>query len=325
MKYKPFSIGNIEIDFPVVLAPLAGYSDAPFRSICRHLGAPYATSEMVLDRCVTAKTRKPRPILEKWPGESPVAAQIVGCNPDDMVAAAKAMLERGYDVIDMNFACPVHKALSRRRGGYMMSRPQEVLEIVRAVRAAVHTPLTLKVRRKFKDEDSEDNFWQIAQGARDAGLDAITVHARSVEQKYTGTADWDFLKRVKEHFRDWTVIGSGDVLTAAAALKMLDETGVDAAAVARGVLGNPWIFRQARELAAGKPQTSPTIAEQKAIMLRHMDDVVKLYGPKGPGMMRKFGIKYARMHPQAKTVRMAFVHIKTQEEWNAVLEKFYND
>ncbi|HNX26563.1 MAG TPA: tRNA-dihydrouridine synthase [Phycisphaerae bacterium] len=325
MKYKPFHIGSIEIDFPVILAPLAGYSDAPFRSICRQLGAPYATSEMVLDRCVTAKTRKPRPILEKWPNESPVAAQIVGDDPEEMVAAAKAMLQRGYDVIDMNFACPVHKALSRRRGGYMMSQPQRVLEIIRAVRDAIPSPVTLKVRRKFRDEDSEENFWQIARGAREAGLDAITVHARSVEQKYTGVADWDFLRRVKQQFQDWTVIGSGDVLTAAAALKMLDETGVDAAAVARGVLGNPWIFRQARELAAGKPEKWPSIAEQKAIMLRHMDDVVRLYGLKGPGMMRKFGIKYARLHPQAKKVRMAFVNIKTQEQWNAVLDEYYNE
>lgn len=323
---KPFRIGPIDVDFPVVLAPLAGYSDWAFRSICRDVGAPYCTTEMILDRCATIERGQQAILMAKGEAEHPLAVQIVGNEPKTMAEAARFLAGRGFDVIDLNFACPVNKALRRRRGGHLMQEPAKVVRVVEAVVQAVELPVTLKVRQKFANDDTEEAFWQLARGARDAGAAGIIVHGRSVEQKYTGQADWDFLKRVKTEFADWMVMGSGDILTAQAALDMLAETGVDAVCAARGAIGNPWLFRQARDLAAGREPHQPDLAEQRDVMLRHMDRAVELYGPdKAPRIMRKFGIKYARMHHTPKAVRMAFVAVRTPEQWQGVLDRYYAD
>jgi nifR3 family TIM-barrel protein len=327
--WKPFRIGSIEIDFPVVLAPLAGYSDWAYRSICRDLGAPYCTTEMILDRCATIERGQQAILMAKGEQEHPLAVQIVGNEPETMAEAARFLAGRGFDVIDLNFACPVNKALRRRRGGHLMQEPAKVVQIVEAIVQAVDLPVTLKVRRKFADDDTEEAFWQLARGARDAGAAGIIVHGRSVEQKYTGRADWDFLRRVKAEFsgdNDWMVMGSGDILTARAALDMLAETGVDAVCAARGAIGNPWLFRQARDLAAGREPHQPDLAEQRELMLEHMARAVELYGPdKAPRIMRKFGIKYARMHATPKAVRMAFVAVRTPQQWQDVLDRYYTD
>ncbi|MBS3820159.1 MAG: tRNA-dihydrouridine synthase [Phycisphaerae bacterium] len=326
---KPFRIGPIEIDFPVALAPLAGYSDHAFRSICRQQGAAYCTTEMVLDRCATVRRGQQAILLSRGPDEHPLAVQIIGTDAATMAGAARFLAGEGFDVIDLNFACPVNKALRRRRGGYLMQEPAQVVAIVEAVANAVDIPVTLKVRQRFADDDSEDAFWQLARGAKKAGAAGIIVHGRSVEQKYRGSADWNFIGRVKAEFsgtNDWTVMGSGDVLTARAALAMLAETGVDAVCAARGVIGNPWLFRQARDLAAGRPPHVPDLTEQRRMILQHMDLAVDLYGPdKAPRIMRKFGIKYARMHPTPKAVRMAFVAVRTPADWQAVLDRYYGE
>ena len=322
-KYPPFKIGNIEIDFPVVLAPLAGYSDLAYRRVSRSLGAPYCTTEMMLDRCVSINGKQQITLLAMGEGDAPLAAQLVGNDPQTMAGAAREICKKGFDVVDLNFACPVHKALKRRRGGWLMQEPRKVVEIVRAVIDAADRPVTLKVRQKNKIADDNSNFWHLAEGAYDAGAKAITVHARSVEQKYTGQADWGFIREVKQHFADWTVIGSGDVLTPPDALRMIDETCVDAVTVARGVLGNPWFFLQARAIAADKEPIQPDLTEQRRVMTVHFAEAEKLYGQKAPAIMRKFGIKYARMHPHPKRVRMAFVNVKTPEDWFAVLDEFY--
>jgi len=322
-KYPPFKIGNIEIDFPVILAPLAGYSDLAYRRISRSLGAPYCTTEMMLDRCVAISSRQHIALVAMGEGDAPLAAQLVGNDPETMAEAAKLICQKGFDVVDLNFACPVNKAIKRRRGGWLMQEPQKVVEIVRAVIDAADRPVTLKVRQKNKNADDNSNFWYLAEGAYQSGAAAITVHGRSVEQKYTGKADWGFIREVKQQFTDWTIIGSGDVLTPPDALRMIDETGVDAAAVARGVLGNPWFFQQARALAAGEQPMAPDLTEQRRVMTIHFAEAQKLYGTKASSIMRKFGIKYARLHPHPKRLRVAFVSVKTPEDWFAVLDEFY--
>ncbi|MCD4826131.1 MAG: tRNA-dihydrouridine synthase [Phycisphaerae bacterium] len=321
---KPFRIGDIEIDFPVVLAPLAGYSDLPYRRLCRRLGAPYCTTEMMLDRCVAIQSRQQMALIATDEDDHPVAGQLIGNDPAVMAEAARLLADKGFDVIDLNFACPVNKAMRRKRGGFLMSKPHLAVEITRAVVEAVDRPVTIKVRQRFADDDSEENFWILAEGARQAGAVAVTVHARSVAQKYQGVADWDFLKRAKAGLADWTVIGSGDCLRPQDALAMLEQTGVDAAAVARGVLGNPWFFRQVRDLTEGNQPYQPSLIEQRELMLEHFDMAMKLYSPrKAPAFMRKFGIKYSRMHPQPKRIRMAFVGVKCPEDWQKVLDEYY--
>jgi len=323
---KPLKIGALRLDFPVVLAPLAGYSDLPFRTICRSLGATFATTEVMIDRFLLHESKLRRFILRTDAGDHPVGGQFMGSDPELMAQAARVVRDLGFDVVDLNFACPVRKVVSRKRGGYLMTRPAEVLEIVRRVRDAVpDRPLMIKLRRSFALEDAEAGaFWEIAGGAFEAGADALCVHARAVAQQYAGKAEWGFLESVKKAFPDRTIIGSGDVSSAAEALRMISETGVDGAAAARGAIGNPWIFRQARQLAAGRPAPPPTVAEQREVLLRHYGLCLQAYGErKGVMTMRHLGIGYARVHPHPKRVRMAFVAVKTAEDWHGVLAAHY--
>ena len=323
---KPLRIGPIEIGLPVVLAPLAGYSDLAYRRICRRLGAGYAATEMMLDRMLHRPRTQQMRMARTEVADHPVAAQIVGSDPADMATSARVLDEMGFDVIDLNFACPVRKALRRGRGGHLMSQPDQAVAVTRAVLAATDRPVTLKLRQRFAADDTEDAFWRIAEAAFDAGAAGICVHARSVEQKYSGPADWDFLARVKAHFHDRCVMGSGDVSTPARALEMLAQTGVDGAAAARGCLGNPWFFQQVRDLADGRQPHRPSLAEQREVMLEHLAGAVDLYGPLGgPKQLRKFGIRYARMHPTPKKVRMAFVAVRRPEDWHGVLREYYGD
>jgi tRNA-dihydrouridine synthase B len=323
---KPLRIGPLTIDFPVVLAALAGFSDLSYRLICRSAGAPYCATEAMLDRQMLLDGKLRRKLIKLDDADHPLAGQIMGFDPEVMAKAAVVLRDMGFDVIDLNFACPVRKVVSKKRGGYLLSRPDIALETVRAVRAAVpDRPVTLKLRRSFTESDAEGAaFWEIARGAFDAGVAAIAVHARSVDQKYKGRADWGFLKRVKSEFADRTVLGSGDIMSAADALRMIRETGVDGVLAARGAIGNPWIIRQARDLAAGRAPFHPGLEEQRELMERHFELALGIYGQRRAAkLMRNFGIHYARLHPHPAKVRMAFVGIKSETDWRSVMVEHY--
>jgi nifR3 family TIM-barrel protein len=322
-EFRPLAIGTIRVDFPVVLAPLAGYSDLAFRLLCRRHGAVYCTTEMMLDKCLLVDGKLRRRLVQTSDDDHPVAGQLIGNSPEVMAAAARVLCEMGFDAIDLNFACPVNKALSRRRGGYLMKQPELAVEILRAVVGAVDRPVTVKLRQRFRNGDNGEAFWRVAEAAFEAGVAAVCVHARSVEMKYAGEADWRFIASVKSRFAGKTVIGSGDVLTPADALAMLETTGVDAVAVARGALGNPWFFRQASDLAAGRSPHQPGLTEQREHLAWHFRRAEGIYGRLTPRIMRKFGIKYARMHPSPAKVRSAFVKVRSGEDWNTVLREFY--
>jgi len=326
MALKPFRIGSVEIDFPVVLASLASYSDLPYRLICRSLGASFCTTEAMLDGQAIQEARLRRGLIKRDPADRPLAGQIMGGKPEVMAEAAAALRAMDFDVIDINFACPVKKVLSRKRGGYLMKDPGLAVDIVQAVRAAVpDRPVTLKLRRSFLETDPDNRaFWTIAGAAFETGAAGLCVHARSVDQKYQGRADWGFLAAVKREFSDRTIVGSGDVLTAEDALRMLEETGVDGVMAARGAIGNPWIFRQARDLAAGREPFQPSVAEQRALIERHFELAAATYGPgRALRILRYFGIRYSKMHPRPAKVRNAFVVVKSEKDWRDVLDAYY--
>ena len=306
-------------------APLAGYSDLSYRLLCRRLGAGYCTTEMMLDKCLLVGGKLRKRLIQTHQEDHPTAGQLIGNDPLVMAAAAGVIREVGFDAVDINFACPVHKALSRKRGGYLLKQPELALEIIRAIRASVDLPVTVKLRHKFRNSDDDEAFWRIAEGAFDAGAAAICVHARSVESKYAGAAQWEFIASVKRRFPGRTIIGSGDVMSPADALAMLENTGVDAVAVARGGLGNPWFFRQVADLAAGRTPYQPGLSEQRELMAWHFSHAEGLYGNRTAKIMRKFGIKYARMHPNPGKVRSAFIAVRSGEEWNSVLQQFYTE
>lgn len=324
--FRALKIGAVAVDFPVVLAALAGYTDISYRLICRELSAPFCATGAMLDTHLLHEGKLRQQLTSVHAADHPLAGQLLGREPGTMAAAAAVLGEAEYDVIDLNFACPVKKVLARGRGGYLMSHPDTALEIIKAVRDAVpDKTVTVKLRRAFRDADrTEENFWRIASGAFDAGVAAVCVHARSVEQKYQGRADWEFLARVKQAFPDRTVIGSGDVITADDALRMIRETGVDGATAARGAIGNPWFFRQARDLAAGRPPFQPALADQRELIARHFELTREIYGPRlGVKKMRNFAIHYSRLHPHPAQARKAAAAIASEKAWRGFFDIYY--
>lgn len=322
-------LGRIAVDFPVVQAALSGYSDWPARVIARRLGAGYTISEVLLDQFVlhVSKGRKAKRFLRVSDEERPVGAQLMGSEAESFAAAALRLVEAGFDWIDVNFACPVKKVLSRCRGGYLLGHPQAALAILARLRDALppQVPITVKLRQGMDgSQKSVDDFFAIVEGAFALGAAAITVHARTVQQGYGGRASWEFLKRVKQHVGDRVVLGSGDLFTAQDCLDMIATTGVNGASVARGAIGNPWIYRQARALAAGRPAVAPSLEEQREVIAEHYRLAEQVYGPKRTcTVMRKFGIKYARLHPHATQVRDAFVQVRRPGQWHEVLRDWY--
>lgn len=318
------------LDFPVVQAALSGYSDWAMRVIARRLGAPYTLCEVLLDKLILQGGRKTRRFMKVTDEEHPVGGQLMGSDPVEFGEAAGELAQAGFDVIDINFGCPVKKVLGRCRGGFLLSQPETALEIVSRVRDAVppQIPVTVKMRRGLDDTPhSRDNFYTIFDGAFARGVAAITVHGRTVQQRYVGPSRWEFLKEVKRHAGTRTVLGSGDLFTAADCLEMMKQTGVDGVTAARGAIGNPWIFREARALAAGRPLPAPpSLFEQRDAIREHYALAEQIYGPEQCcRQMRKFGIKYSTLHPQTQQVRDAFVAVGKPGQWQGVLDRWYGE
>lgn len=327
----PLRIGKVEIGFPVVQAALSGYSDWAMRLIARRMGASYSLCEVMLDQFLISlkERKKTQHFLYNTPEEHPVAGQLMGAEPEQFSLGAQKLVEAGFSVIDINFGCPVRKVLGRCRGGFHLSQPSVALDIVRRTRDIVppEIPVTIKMRRGIDDtQESRDNFYQILDGAFAYGISGITVHGRTVQQRYIGPSRWSFLKEVKQHVgKDKIILGSGDLFSAEDCLRMMIETGVDGVTVARGCIGNPWIFGQAQAIFEGKPlPPPPSVHEQRRVMLEHFRLAEELYGPDRAGVpMRKFGIKYSASHPRGLEVREQFVRVKNFDEWKGVLDRWY--
>jgi nifR3 family TIM-barrel protein len=323
-------LGDIQLDFPIVQAALSGYSDTAMRVIARRLGAPYTLCEVMLDYFIMQVRDRPRNshLMHVADEEHPVGGQLMGAVPEQFGPAARRLVERGFDVIDINFGCPVKKVLGRCRGGFHLSQPEVALEIVSRVREAVpsHIPITVKMRRGIDDSsESRDKFFEIFDGAYERGAVAITVHGRTVLQRYNGPSRWEFLRELKAYAGQRVILGSGDLYNAQACLDMIRYTGVDGVTVARGAIGNPWVFAQARALAAGGPLPAPpSLYEQRDVIAEHYRLAEELYGSERcVPTMRKFGIKYSQLHPRHTEVREDFARVKQPGGWRDVLARWY--
>ncbi|RLT01547.1 MAG: tRNA-dihydrouridine synthase family protein [Planctomycetota bacterium] len=323
-------IGTIELDLPVVQAAMSGYSDWPMRAIARQLGAPYSICEVMIDSFVSSlKDRaKTRHHLLVTDNDHPVGAQLMGAEPSEFPPAAKKLVEAGFDVIDINFGCPAKKASGRCRGGFHLGQPSVAIEILQRVRDAVPsaTPVTVKMRRGLDDTpQSRDNFFRIIESAFELGIAAVTVHGRTVEQKYVGPSRWDFLKEVRQLFPQRTLLGSGDLFTAADCVRMLRETGVDGVTAARGSIGNPWIFAQAAALLRGEPLPQPPrVYAQRDVICEHFRLAEQILpSDQVSKQLRKFCIHYSAWHPAAEAVRAAFIAVKNAADWHEVIACHY--
>lgn len=330
--FRPLQIGRVIVGTPFVQAALSGYSDWPMRVLARRHGASYTLCEVMLDQFLISLRDRQRTqhFLYRTDDERPVGGQLMGSEPEQFAAGARRLVAAGFDVIDINFGCPVKKVLGRCRGGYHLSQPEVALEIVRRTRDIVppEVPVTVKMRRGIDDSSlSRDRFFTILEGAFAAGVSAITVHGRTVEQRYLGPSRWSFLADVKRHVGAATILGSGDLFTAEDCVRMLRETGVDGVTIARGAIGNPWIFQQSQALLAGQPLPAPPrLHEQRELLREHFGLSERIHDERRVGvLLRKFGVKYAACHPQYVEVRQAFARIRTRADWEAVLERWYAD
>ena len=327
MSAMSLKIGDLEIGAPAVQAALSGYSDLPMRRVARAHGAPYAINEVVIDESVLVRGKGRKRILAVPDDDHPVGGQLMGSEPAVFGQAASDLVEAGYDVLDINFGCPVGKVLGRCRGGFLLGEPDVALEIVDRVldASAGRVPVTVKMRRGTDDSaESEERFFAILDGAFARGIDAVTVHGRSVRQKYTGRSNWDFLARVKRHLGARTMLGSGDLFSADDVRDMLDQTGVDGVTLARGCIGNPFLFGQVRDLLAGRQPRAPTIGEQRKALEMHLrESLAYWHDHRAIAKFRRHAIKYAPLHPDEITCRDAWVRVKSEAEIGRVLDEFY--
>lgn len=322
----PRWLGPTRLEHPFTLAALSGYSDMGMRVTCRSLGACLTRNEVVLDQFILDCGRGPRSGRHLADDDHPVCAQLMGNDPVAMGEAAARLASFGYDVIDINFGCPVKKVLGRCRGGFLLGDPETAIEMVRRVRDAVELPVTVKMRRgKDNSRESTDRFWRILDASVAAGIVGVAVHGRTVEQRYEGRATWDRIAQVKRRYPGQVVFGSGDLFAAEDCLAMLDETGCDGVTIARGAISNPWIFRDCLALWRGEPlPPTPTLREQGELMDWQYQLAILQYGPERAGrQMRKFGIKRAPLHPLGDALRQAFVRITTPADWERVRREFY--
>ncbi len=321
-------LGPLNISLPAIQAALSGFSDRPMRMVSRRFGAEFAMAEVVLDDHALLKGKLRKRMLTIGPDDHPIGGQLLGSRPEQMAEAANELVEGGYDLVDINFGCPVRKVRGRCRGGFLLSESDDALAIVKEVISAVggRRPVTLKMRRGFDDSaKSERCFFRILDGAFALGVAAVTVHPRTVDQRYIGPSNWKILARIKRHAGSRTILGSGDLFTAEAVRRMINETGVDGVTVALGSIGNPCIFRECQALLDGREISPPCVAEQRDAIEIQFAESLALYGHVDAGrIFRKFGIAYADLHPMREKVRAAFIAATTRDAVLDVVDTWYD-
>lgn len=319
-------LGNLMLDVPFFQASISGYSDYAMRALARRFGCPFTMANMMLAKSAANPRVLRKACFRPADDEHPIGGQIIGRTPTTMVKAAGDMVAVGYDLIDLNFACPSPKVLRRGRGGAMLNEPDNVIEILRAVRDAVSCPLLMKLRIGVDHKpSSQDNFREIVARSIEHGVDALIIHGRTVSERYRGKADWNVLAAVKSRFPGSTIIGSGDIFDPATAVELLQKTGLDGFIVARGAVGNPWMYRDLRCLLDDRPlPPPPDLAEQRVVMLEHFGQMLKLYPEKkAVGNFRKFAVRYVYRHPKRKPALLAMMNAKTKAELEAAIDYWY--
>ena len=315
-------IGNIELDTPVALAPMAGISDLPYRVICREFGCGLTVSEMVSAKGLLYKNEKTFAMLQIDEAERPTAIQLFGSVPEELAEAARIVEAQGADIIDFNMGCPVPKVVNNGEGSALMKVPELAGKILEAMVKAVRIPVTVKFRAGWDEEHR--NAVEIAKIAEASGVAAVAVHGRTRNQFYMGKADWEIIRRVKEAVRI-PVFGNGDVFTAGDGLRMFKETNCDGLMLARGVYGNPWLFTQLRAALAGKDIPAVTAGEKLQQIILHATALVDFKGEKvAIREMRSHASAYIKGLPRASEYREKFHKLETLREMVDLVNSYGN-
>jgi tRNA-dihydrouridine synthase B len=307
---------------PLVLAPMAGITDFPFRSICKEMGAGLVFSEMVSVEALIREHKRTHGMLHTDPAERPVVFQIFGSKPASMAEAAHIVSQGAVDFIDINMGCPVPKILKSGAGSALLRDIGLAKEIMAAVVGASKVPVTIKIRLGWDARNIV--AVDVAQAAEAAGIAAVTVHGRTKVQGFSGTADWNMIRTVKRSVTI-PVIGNGDVRTAQDAKRIMDETGCDGVMIGRAIQGYPWIFREAKHyLETGRVPAPPTLEERQAVMLRHLHDMAGLVGEDvGVREMRKHLCWYTKGLHDGAEFRTRINHLVRVEDTKRAIEDFF--
>lgn len=318
-------IGHVQLDNPVVLAPMAGISDRVFRELVKEQGCGLVCSEMISAKGLVYGSRHTEMMLAVSEKEHPVSMQIFGREPEIMAEAVRILVNKcSADIIDINMGCPVLKVVKKQEGSALMLDPDHAGRVTEAVVKATELPVTVKIRKGWDDDNI--TAVQVAQAAAQAGAQAVMVHGRTKEQMYEGKADWDIIRQVKEVI-SVPVIGNGDIWEPEDARRMLDETGCDGVGVGRGVRGNPWLVgRIVHYLETGEIVPEPVPEERIRMAMHHLDKLVAFKGEyTAVREMRPHASWYIKGLPHATVMRREIMKASTKEEMNGILEHYLEE
>ena len=318
-EFKPLQIGDVTIDVPIILAPMAGVTDLPFRLLCKQMGAGLLCMEMVSAKAIHYKNKNTESLMAIDERELPVSLQLFGSEPELMAEVAHSIEERPFALLDLNMGCPVPKVVNNGEGSALMKDPKLAADIVRAISTAIQKPVTVKIRKGF--DDAHVNAVELAKRLENAGAAAIAVHGRTREQYYSGKADWDIIRQVKEAVTI-PVIANGDIDSPEAAKRCIEETGADAIMIGRGAQGNPWIFREIRHyLEFGEMLPRPDAEEIKTVLRRHAQLQMEVKGEYiGMREMRKHAAWYLAGFPHAARLRKQACEMEKLDDLERLIE-----
>jgi len=318
------AVGDVEIKDPVILAPMSGVTDQPFRRLVKRFGTPLLVTEMIASEAMIRRTRESMHKARISPEERPVSVQLAGCRPEAMAESARLNEELGADIIDINMGCPVKKVTGGHAGSALMRDLEHAAKLIEATVQATRRPVTLKMRTGW--DDSSRNAPELARIAESLGVRMITVHGRTRCQMYNGHADWDFIRKVREAV-SLPLIVNGDITGPAEAREALARSGADGVMIGRGSYGKPWIIRQIQSaLKTGVELSDPALPEQAAIVVEHYRAMLAQYGPvTGVRIARKHIGWYTKGLRGSAAFREHFNRIADPEAALAALESFYDE